>query len=452
MGALRLLRFALPSILGVFFFLCPVRYQGSWTIPMSVLSDVLENRLGDSLPYIGFALVLISALLSVYYSLVRQENCRHSRLEQLFTVTPLWLALRVIGAIFGGMIIWQVGPELVWSETTGHIVVYDLLTAIVTIFLFAAFLLPLLTDFGLMELVGIALSPVFRRLFRLPGRSCVDAIASWMTAATVGVLITSQQYEKGFYSQREAATIATNFSVVSLPFCVVIAEFVQLGHVFVPFYLTVCCAGLITAIVMPRIPPLSKIPDQYSEAGKQRSERDRLSGEEPAGSLTRGFLAALERADHAPRPRAYLQSGMYNLFDIWFGLMPPLIAIATFGLIVAEYTPVFEVLSYPLGALLSWLQIPDAGAAAPALLVGFVEMFLPGVIAQGIESELTRFVIISVAITQLIYMSEVGVLILKTRIPLNFINLVTLFVLRTIIALPVIVAIAQGLVAAGVLA
>ena len=329
--------------------------------------------------------------------------------------------------------------------------VYDLLTAIVTIFLFAAFLLPLLTDFGLMELVGIALSPLFRRLFRLPGRSCVDAIASWMTAATVGVLITSQQYEKGFYSQREAATIATNFSVVSLPFCVVIAEFVQLGHVFVPFYLTVCCAGLITAIVMPRIPPLSKIPDQYSEAGKQRSERDRLSGEEPAGSLTRGFLAALERADNAPRPRAYLQSGMYNLFDIWFGLMPPLIAIATFGLIVAEYTPVFEVLSYPLAALLSWLQIPDAGAAAPALLVGFVEMFLPGVIAQGIESELTRFVIISVAITQLIYMSEVGVLILKTRIPLNFINLVTLFVLRTIIALPVIVAIAQGLVAAGVL-
>ena len=171
MGALRLLRFALPSILGVFFFLFPVRYQGSWTIPMSVLSDVLENRLGDSLPYIGFALVLISALLSVYYSLVRQENSRHSRLEQLFTVTPLWLALRVIGAIFGAMIIWRMGPELVWSETTGHIVVYDLLTAIVTIFLFAAFLLPLLTDFGLMELVGIALSPLFRRLFRLPGRS-----------------------------------------------------------------------------------------------------------------------------------------------------------------------------------------------------------------------------------------------------------------------------------------
>ena len=162
-------------------------------------------------------------------------------------------------------------------------------------------------------------------------------------------------------------------------------------------------------------------------------------------------IKALRQSRDSELANRRLQDVRAACEDEAINLMPPLIAIATFGLIVAEYTPVFEVLSYPLAALLSWLQITDAGAAAPALLVGFVEMFLPGVIAQGIESELTRFVIISVAITQLIYMSEVGVLILKTRIPLNFINLVTLFVLRTIIALPVIVAIAQGLVAAGVL-
>ena len=81
---------------------------------------------------------------------------------------------------------------------------------------------------------------------------------------------------------------------------------------------------------MPRIPPLSKIPDQYSEAGKQSSEREGY----PAKSLPdpdERISGSTERADHAPRPRAYLQSGMYNLFDIWFGLMPPLIAIATFG-------------------------------------------------------------------------------------------------------------------------
>ena len=46
-------------------------------------------------------------------------------------------------------------------------------------------------------------------------------------------------------------------------------------------------------------------------------------------------------------------------------------------------------------------------------------MFLPAVLGKGIESELTRFVVACVSLTQLIYMSEVGVLIIKAKLPLN---------------------------------
>jgi nucleoside recognition membrane protein YjiH len=134
------------------------------------------------------------------------------------------------------------------------------------------------------------------------------------------------------------------------------------------------------------------------------------------------------------------------LFDIWFGLMSPLMLIATVGLILVEYTPLMTWLSYPLIPVLDLLRLPESAAAAPALLVGFAEMFLPAVLAKGIESELTRFVIISVSITQLIYMSEVGILILKTQIPLNFMDLVVVFLLRTLITLPIIAAIAHWIV------
>jgi nucleoside recognition membrane protein YjiH len=64
-------------------------------------------------------------------------------------------------------------------------------------------------------------------------------------------------------------------------------------------------------------------------------------------------------------------------------------------------------------------------------------------LSTGIESELTSFVVISVSITQLIYMTEVGVLIMKTRIPLGFGELVIIFLLRTLITLPIIAAIAH---------
>jgi len=73
-------------------------------------------------------------------------------------------------------------------------------------------------------------------------------------------------------------------------------------------------------------------------------------------------------------------------------------------------------------------------------LIGIIDMFLPAVLAKGIESELTRFVVITISITQLIYMTEVGVLILKTAIPLSFINLLQVFLLRTAISLPIAIA------------
>jgi nucleoside recognition membrane protein YjiH len=100
-------------------------------------------------------------------------------------------------------------------------------------------------------------------------------------------------------------------------------------------------------------------------------------------------------------------------------------------------------LSWPFVWLLELLRLPEAHLAAPTMVVGFFEMFLPAAVGASIESELTRFVVCCVGLTQLIYMSEVGVLILKTPLPLNFLNLAQIFLLRTLIVLPLSAAIAH---------
>lgn len=121
-------------------------------------------------------------------------------------------------------------------------------------------------------------------------------------------------------------------------------------------------------------------------------------------------------------------------------------AIGTLALMVAEYTPVFTYLSYPLVPVLEWMQIPDAEAAAPAMLVGFADMFLPAILGAGIESELTRFVIGAVSLIQLVYMSEIGVMLMRSSIPINFWQLFVIFIQRTVIALPVVVLIAHFMI------
>lgn len=124
---------------------------------------------------------------------------------------------------------------------------------------------------------------------------------------------------------------------------------------------------------------------------------------------------------------------------MWMGVAPIVMALGTLALIVAEYTPVFTYLGMPFIPLLELMQVPEARAASETLVVGFADMFLPSVIGASIESEMTRFIVAAVSVTQLIYMSEVGGLLLGSKIPVTFWDLVIIFIQRTLITLPVIV-------------
>lgn len=440
----QLLIFLIPSLLGVLLFLTPIVYEEKVTIGLGVMADALKAAVSDQLPAIATALLLFSAALGLLGNLLKPKWLTERRaLNDLFVLHPLWLGLRVLGALFAAMTFWQFGPEWIWNANTGGVVLKDLAPVLITFFLVAGLILPLLTDYGLMEFIGTIVRNVFRKVFGLPGRSAIDAIASWLGSGTVGVLITAQQYQKGFYSAREAAVIATNFSIASIAFSLLITSFMKLDHLFVPFYLTVVVAGLAAAIITPRIPPLSWKKDDYvAGVGKQIKE------DVPAGtSLLRwGLLQAVRRANANPSPAQMVKIGVHNVVDIWLGLLPLVMAIGTVSLAIAEFTPIFNWLSYPFVPLLEALQLPEAAKAAPAMLVGFADMFLPAVLGKGIESELTRFVVACVSLTQLIYMSEVGVLIIKAKLPLNLLELFAIFIIRTLITLPIIALMAHWIV------
>jgi len=70
-------------------------------------------------------------------------------------------------------------------------------------------------------------------------------------------------------------------------------------------------------------------------------------------------------------------------------------------------------------------------------------MFIPSIIAANISSEMTRFIIAALSVTQLIYISEVGSLILGSKIPINFKQLFVIFLERTLISLPIIALLAH---------
>ena len=78
-----------------------------------------------------------------------------------------------------------------------------------------------LVGFGLLEFMGVLMENVMRPIFKTPGKSSIDAVASFVGSYSIGLLITNKVYTDGKYSLKEAAIIATGFSTVSATFMTV---------------------------------------------------------------------------------------------------------------------------------------------------------------------------------------------------------------------------------------
>ena len=428
------IKFIVPSLIGILLFMTPVKIDGNFTIPIAFLSNLLVESLGNILPLLAVIVISISAIGSIIIKIFRTEN---KILNSLFNVTPIWLIGRILGMIIVILSYLRIGPEFIWSDSTGGMVLFSLLPALISIFLFAGLFLPLLLNHGLLEFVGSMLTKVMRPIFNLPGRSSIDCITSWLGDGTIGILLTGKQYEEGFYTQKEASIIGTSFSAVSITFSLMVITQVGLGHMFVPFYLTVTFAGIIAAIIVPRIPPLSKKSNTYIDGSTPRKDAEVI----PEGytSLSYGLEKALEKAEDNSSIKLFFTDGIKNVVDMWLGVLPIVMAMGGIAVMIAEYTPIFQILGMPFIPFLKLLGIPEAAAASQTLIVGFADMFIPSVLAANITSEMTRFIIACVSVTQLIYMSEVGGLLLGSKIPVKFTDLIIIFLERTIITLPVIV-------------
>jgi len=441
-----LFTFFVPSLIGVFLFMTPVPIGEAMTIPIAVMAKAVQEWIAPFALGLITTIVCITGVMSLIIKFFKPRALlKIFIIKHLFDVSWLWLTVRLLGMIFIILTYTKQGPEMIISGDTGALVLNDLLPVLFSVFILAGLLLPLLLNFGLLELVGTLLTKVMRPLFGVPGRSAVNCVASWLGDGSVGILMTARQYEDKHYTQREAAIIGTTFSAVSITFCLVVIGQVKLEHLFAPFYLTVCLAGFVAALIVPRLPPLRFKKDLYVDG----TEPDKHAESVPEGKtlVTHSLDVALAKARTAPGVVGTLKEGLHNAFDMVFAVLPVVMAVGTFALIIAEYTAIFEYMGKPFVPFLELLQVPEAEAAAQTIMVGFADMFIPSILAAGnIESDVTRFIIAAMSVTQLIYMSEVGALLLGSKIPVNIVELFLIFILRTLVTLPVIVLMAHWLV------
>lgn len=445
------LKFILLSIFGFIFFLMPFTIQGESKILISHIVNFVTGSYME--PFMAFTevftwFVLGMTLLFLFYT------SKKNQWNDIFKASPLNVVLRVAGSglylmVLNGWFQDTALGKVVLDPNTGGLMAGEggLLTTLYITFFVGILALPLLTHFGIVEFVGVLLGPFMEKIFRVPGYSTVDAIASFVGDGTIGIVLTDQQYQRGYYNRREAYIIATSFSIVGIAFASAVAEELGFSSIFPIFYGSIALITVALAFVMSRM-PLKKFPPTYYGGVAPKKE------EVPQGvSVWKHALEeALRQADSAKIVQVVLEA-LKNILNIYVGFLPTIMAIGTLSLVIAEYTPFFDVISIPFLYFYQFIGYAKevAQSMAPASVAGFADMYLPALFISGSPSEASRFFIGVLAFTQLVFMSETGMILVKTKIGMSFLDVVKLFLFRTLLSIPLLIIITQVLAALGIL-
>ena len=136
----------------------PIKLAGDWKVPIATFADVLSGAVAPVMPWTATIILIVAALGSIALFIYSKGQCKASPsfTTNLFKVSIFWTIIRIIGAVLALLVVFQIGPEWIWNENTGGLLLSEdgLVTFLFTIFLFAGLLLPLLLNFGLLEFFG----------------------------------------------------------------------------------------------------------------------------------------------------------------------------------------------------------------------------------------------------------------------------------------------------------
>jgi nucleoside recognition membrane protein YjiH len=427
------------SLIAVFIFFIPVTFNGKTDMVFGIIYGKMMELTGNLGLWIVTLIVLGTGVLSSYGKYIAKSGKIHNYFEGDSKIHPIlyllggfYVLAYTSNATMGVQL-----PEIIVGSSTGGTIVPAIVVAVFWIIIVSSVTMPFLLNYGIVDFVGSLLEPLMRPVWKVPGRAAINAIASFVSSSSVGVLITSKLYKQGVYTEKEAVLVVTGFSAVSVGFAYMVIETAGLADRFLFVYFSSLMLTLIVSAVMARIPPFSKKKDVYIN-GKMQTEEDIISAKPTNNLLTAGITRASKKALTAPSLGKEILVSLKEGFEVLPKVLSLLAAVGVSSLIIAETTPVFVILGKAFEPLLNLLRVPNVELIAPSFPVGIAEMFLPVLLIKNNIALIdagARYLVVAVSIVQIIFFAETIVVMMSSKLPLKLWELVVAFVERTFLAI-----------------
>lgn len=410
-------KFFLFSTIGIFMFFIPVTVNGKSSIMLDHIVTAIQTYLPAAVTYYALLVILLGAIYPFY-----TKTWNKNKVNTVFSI------FKVIGFFTAIMIVFGFGPAWLFDPSMGPFLFEKLVVSVGLLVPIGSVFLALLVGYGLLEFFGVIMQPIMKPIWKTPGKSAIDAVASFVGSYSIGLLITNRVFKEGKYSIKEASIIATGFSTVSATFMIVVAKTLGLMDIWNTYFWTTFAVTFIVTAITVRIWPLKSMSEEYYN--NQDPPLETFTG----NRLHAAWKEAMDTAAESPALWKNIKDNLKDGFVMTMSILPSIMSVGLLGLILAEFTPVFDWLGYIFYPFTALVQLPDPLLAAKASAVGIAEMFLPALLAAE-AALVTKFVIGVVSVSAIIFFSALVPCILSTEIPLSIPQLLVIWAERTILTI-----------------
>lgn len=413
----KIFKFILYAAIGIFMFFVPITVNGKGSIPLDHIVNYIKT-----IPYFG---PVYSGLIVTIGAILPFANKTWNKDK----ATTVFSIIKLLGIVFIFMAIFNRGPAFLMDEDVIPFIYNSIVISVTTIVPIGSIFLAFLVNYGLMEFIGIFMRPIMKPIWKTPGRSAIDAVASFVGSYSLALLITDKVYQEGKYTGKEAAIIATGFSTVSATFMIIVANTLGImEHWLLYFWLTLAITFIVTAITA-RIYPLSKKPETYYNGQKGNPEKE-VSGNRFALALNEG----MEAFGKAPTVGQSVLGNFKSGIRLALSIGPLLMSIGVIGVVLAEYTPVFDIVGYIFYPFTLITRVPEPLLAAKANALSIAEMFLPALLVTEAPI-ITKFLIAIVSVSEILFFSASIPCIMGTKIPLSIKDFIIVWIERVVLSI-----------------
>ena len=410
--------FIFYSLFGIFMFFVPVTIGGAKSIPIDHITSLVKK-----LPNYNLVFGVFMVLAGIAYA-IKTKSWQKSKLHSVF------FAIKLVALVFVFMYLTHKGPARIFDGDMLPLIWNGIMVSVATIVPIGSVFLAFLTGFGLMEFIGVFMEPVMRPVFKTPGRSAVDAVASFVGSYSLALLITNRVYLEDTYTKKEAAIIATGFSTVSATFMIIVAKTLDLLDYWLAyFWITLFVTFLVTAITA-RIFPLNKKPQEYY------SGKEYVPEEKKKVTFGEALDAGMTGYKNSGSLASVVKDNFIDGFKMALNIAPSLLGVGMIGLLLAEYTPIFDIIGYIFYPFTLITRVEQPLMVAQALGMSIAEMLLPApVVANAGLGLIAKMLVAVVSVSEILFFSASIPVMMGTEIPLKFSDYIIIWIERVILSI-----------------